>query len=245
MSRGSFLSLLGFLVLSSGSVFSNTAVMSASVPGNEAIVADADYADGRYVLPPLPYAYDALEPYIDAETMRLHHDKHHAAYVAGANTALDRLREIGQGKGDAALTTHWVRQLAFHGSGHALHSIFWKNMTPKPKAAPEGGLARAIDESFGSYQSFLKVFKAACIGVEGSGWGVLAYEPMSRKLVVLGLEKHQNLTVSGCVPLLVCDVWEHAYYLKHQNNRAAYVDSFLKVVNWDDVERRYEKALKG
>ncbi len=177
--------------------------------------------------------------------MKLHHDKHHAAYVAGANTALQKLREIAEGKGDPAMASHWVKQLAFHGSGHALHTIFWHNMTPDPQAAPDGALAVAIKDSFGGYDQFLKLFKAATIGVEGSGWGVLGYEPMSGKLIVLGLEKHQNLAVMGIVPLLVCDVWEHAYYLKHQNNRAAYVDDFLKVVNWKDVEQRFDRAAKG
>lgn len=199
-------------------------------------------ANTPYVLPDLPYDYNALEPHIDEATMRLHHDKHHAAYVAGANQAMAKLKEIAEGKGDASLTTHWVRQLAFHGSGHAMHSIFWKNMTPSPKAAPEGGLATAIDKEFGSYAQFLKLFKAATLGVEGSGWGILGYDPLSKKLVVLGVEKHQNLSVMGITPLLVCDVWEHAYYLKHQNNRGAYIDNFLKVINWNDVEQRYTRA---
>lgn len=206
------------------------------------VMKHAAYDGEKYILPPLPYAYDALEPYIDAATMQLHHDKHHAGYVAGANAAIAKLREIAAGKGDASMTTHWVRQLAFHGSGHAMHCIFWENMTPKPKPAPEGPLAEAIKDSFGSYDGFVKAYKAATTGVEGSGWGVLGYEPMSKQLVILGVEKHQNLTVMGITPLLVCDVWEHAYYLKYQNNRGTYVDNFMKVVNWNDVEARYQDA---
>lgn len=196
----------------------------------------------EYVLPPLPYAYDALEPYIDEATVRLHHDKHHAAYVAGANAAIAKLKAIAEGAGDAALATHWVRQLSFHASGHLMHAIYWNNMTPKPQGAPSGELAEALNKAYGSYENFLKLFKAAAVGVEGSGWGVLAYDSASDSLQVTGVEKHQNLTVTGVTPLLVLDVWEHSYYLKHQNNRAAYVDDFVKVINWDDVAKRWETA---
>lgn len=196
----------------------------------------------EYVLPALPYAYDALEPYVDEATVRLHHDKHHAAYVAGANAALAKLKDIAEGTGDATLTTHWVRQLSFHESGHLLHSILWNNMTPNAEGAPKGELAAAIDKAFGSFENFVRVFKAAATGVEASGWGVLAYDSSVNSLRVLGVEKHQNLTATAAVPLLVLDVWEHAYYLKHQNNRAAHVEDFMKVVNWADVAKRLEVA---
>ena len=198
--------------------------------------------DGVYVLPELPYGYDALEPFIDEATLRLHHDKHHAAYVAGANAALAKLAAIAEGKEDITLSTHWVRQLAFHESGHILHSILWNNMTPNPKGAPEGDLLELINKSFGSYENFVRLYKAVATGVEGSGWGILGYDSSSKALRVLGIEKHQNLTTSGLIPLLVLDVWEHAYYLKHQNNRAGHVEDFLKVVNWDDVATRLEKT---
>lgn len=201
------------------------------------------YADGKYVLPPLPYAYNALEPLMDEATVTLHHDKHHAAYVAGANAAAEKLKEIAEGKLDPSNTTAQVRNLSFHASGHALHTMFWTNMSPTPKAAPEGKLAQAINDVFGSLDAFLKVFKAASAGVEGSGWGILGVDPISKKLVVCGAEKHQNLEIPGLVPILACDVWEHAYYLKHQNNRAAFIDNFVKLINWEDVEARYEAAL--
>lgn len=201
------------------------------------------YADGKYILPPLPYAYDALEPLMDEETVRLHHDKHHAAYVAGANAAADKLREIAEGKVDASMTTPYTRNLAFHASGHALHTIFWTNMSPTPKKAPDGALAKAIDEKFGSYDNFLKVFKATAAGVEGSGWALLGYDPTSKSLVICGIEKHQNLDIPGLVPLLACDVWEHAYYLKHKNNRAGFIDNFVQLINWEDVENRYKAAI--
>jgi Fe-Mn family superoxide dismutase len=194
-------------------------------------------------LPSLPYPYDALEPYIDEQTMRLHHDIHHAGYVKGLNNAEQKLAEAREA-GDFALIQHWSRQAAFHGSGHLLHSLFWPNMiaASKAKKAPDGALARAIDRDFGSYEAFRAQFEAASNAVEGSGWGILAYRPTDDTLVVLQAEKHQNLTQWGVVPLLVLDVWEHAYYLKYQNRRGEYVKNFFSIINWDDVAQRYEKA---
>jgi Fe-Mn family superoxide dismutase len=194
-------------------------------------------------LPSLPYPYDALEPYIDEQTMRLHHDIHHAGYVKGLNNAEQKLAEAREA-GDFALIQHWSRQAAFHGSGHLLHSLFWPNMiaASKAKKAPDGALARAIDRDFGSYEAFRAQFEAASNAVEGSGWGILAYRPTDDTLVVLQAEKHQNLTQWGVVPLLVLDVWEHAYYLKYQNRRGEYVKNFFNIINWDDVAQRYEKA---
>ena len=194
-------------------------------------------------LPPLPYAYDALEPYIDEQTMRLHHDIHHNGYVTGLNSAEAKLAEA-RAAGDFASVKHLSREAAFHGSGHLLHSIFWPNMTAasEAKAAPEGALAKAIDDSFGSFDAFKAQFIAASIAVEGSGWGILAYRPTDGALVVLTAEKHQNLTQWGVIPLLVLDVWEHAYYLKYQNRRGEYVNGFFNIVNWDDVAARYTDA---
>ena len=194
-------------------------------------------------LPPLPYNYDALEPYIDEQTMRLHHDIHHKGYVTGLNNAEAKLAEA-RAAGDFSLVKHWSREAAFHGSGHLLHAIFWPNMVAasEAKAAPEGALAEAIARDFGSFNAFKAQFAAASIAVEGSGWGILAYRPEDDALVVLTAEKHQNLTQWGVVPLLVLDVWEHAYYLKYQNRRGEYVNGFFNIINWDDVARRYEKA---
>ena len=194
-------------------------------------------------LPPLPYQYDALEPYIDEQTMRLHHDIHHAGYVTGLNNAEARLAEA-RAAGDFALVKHWSREAAFHGSGHLLHSIFWPNMlaASEAKPAPEGALSAAIDSAFGSFEAFKAQFIAASVAVEGSGWGILAYRPDDDSLVVLTAEKHQNLTQWGVVPLLVLDVWEHAYYLKYQNRRGEYVKNFFNIINWADVAARYAKA---
>jgi Fe-Mn family superoxide dismutase len=194
-------------------------------------------------LPPLPYAYDALEPYIDEQTMLLHHDIHHAGYVKGLNNAEAKLAEA-RAAGDFALVKHWSREAAFHGSGHLLHTVFWPNMiaASEAKPAPDGALAEAIDRSFGSFEAFKAQFVAASIAVEGSGWGILAYRPADDSLVILTAEKHQNLTQWGVVPLLVLDVWEHAYYLKYQNRRGEYVKNFFNIVNWDDVAARYADA---
>jgi superoxide dismutase, Fe-Mn family len=196
-----------------------------------------------YELPALPYAYDALEPHIDEQTMRLHHDIHHAGYVKGLNRALNRLEGLRK-LGDYDLIKYWSREAAFHGAGHILHTLFWRNMSPDGGGKPRSKLLDSmIKRDFGSFDQFSSQFQAASGSVEGSGWGILAYEPIGRRLVVLQAEKHQNLTQWGCIPLLVVDVWEHAYYLRYQNRRGSYVDAFMKVVNWDDVAQRLEKAV--
>jgi Fe-Mn family superoxide dismutase len=201
-----------------------------------------DPASGRYVLPALPYAYEALEPHIDAQTMRLHHDIHHAGYVKGLNAALDALAEIRASARPAGEVKHWSRELAFHGSGHLLHTTFWHCMGPAG-GRPTGRIARQIDRDFGSFDAFASQFQAAAGAVEGSGWGLLVFEPLSRRLLVMQAEKHQNLTAWGVVPLVVVDVWEHAYYLKYQNRRQDYVSAFMNVINWDYAERRLQSLL--
>jgi Fe-Mn family superoxide dismutase len=201
-------------------------------------------ADGPapYALPPLPYPYEALEPHIDAQTMKLHHDIHHAGYVKGLNAALDKLADARKG-GDYAAVKALSREVAFHGSGHLLHCVFWTNMTPE-KTEPKGALKAMLERDFGSLDAFKAHFGNAAKQVEASGWGILGFEPLSRRLLVLESEKHQNLSVWGVHPLLVIDVWEHAYYLKYQNKRADYVDAFWNVVNWDDVAARLDAATK-
>jgi Fe-Mn family superoxide dismutase len=198
---------------------------------------------GECVLPPLPYAYDALEPYIDKQTLTIHHDKHHAGYVEGLNYAWKSLSEARK-SGDYALIKHWSRELSFNGSGHVLHSLYWENMSPKGGGEPKRDLMAAVGESFGGFRAFSDQFTAATNAVEASGWGVMGYEPYRGYLVILQAEKHQDLTIWGVYPLLVCDVWEHAYYLKYQNRRAEYVENFFKIINWPEVERRYD-AVEG
>ena len=196
---------------------------------------------GTCVLPPLPYAYDSLEPLIDKETLAIHHDKHHAGYVRGLNQAWRELSGAREAD-DYSLIKHWSRELAFHTSGHVLHSLYWENMSPGGGAAPKGELAEAINKSFGSFTLFKHHFMAATEAVEGSGWGIMALEPYRGYLVILQAEKHQDLAIWGVYPLLVCDVWEHAYYLKYQNRRPEYVTNWWNVVNWDEVARRFAAA---
>lgn len=194
-----------------------------------------------YVLPELDYPYDALEPHISAEIMELHHSKHHQAYVDGANGALAAL-EAAREAGDMAAVNMYEKNLAFHLGGHSNHSVFWKNMTPNAKAGPEGALAAAIDESFGSLDKFKKQFTAAAMGLQGSGWAVLAYDTISGGLVTFQLYDQQGNVPVGTVPLLMLDMWEHAFYLDYKNVKGSYVDAWWNVVNWDDVEARYDAA---
>ncbi|KAA0216531.1 MAG: superoxide dismutase [Leptolyngbya sp. PLA3] len=197
----------------------------------------------EYELPPLPYAPEALEPHLDAQTMAIHHDKHHAAYVKGLNAALKALFEIRAGSGDTSLISHWSRQLSFHGSGHLNHTLFWLGMAPAGRGGggmPTGKLLSQIERDFTSFEQFVAHFKAAATAVEGSGWGWLVWEPLARQLLVLQMENQQKLLVTGVIPILGIDVWEHAYYLKFQNRRAEYVDAFMNVVNWPWAGQRFD-----
>jgi len=192
-------------------------------------------------LPALPYPYEALEPHIDAQTMKLHHDIHHLGYVKGLNAAEEKLAATRE-SGDLALTKHWERELAFHGAGHFLHCIFWNNMSPNGGGEPSGKLMDSINKKFGNFQKFMSHFKAAGAQVEGSGWVLLVKNMMTKDLEILTAEKHQDLSQWVSAPLLVCDVWEHAYYLKYQNRRAEYLEAFTKVINWNDVSDRYNSC---
>jgi len=196
---------------------------------------------GGHKLPPLPYSYKALEPWIDEKTMRIHHDKHHLSYVEGLNTAEKKLEEARR-TGNFDLVKHWERELAFNGAGHYLHTLFWNVMSPKGGGKPSGALLDEITRSFGSYDAFKKQFTEAAGKVEGGGWAILVWSPRSHRLEILTAEKHQNLSQWDVVPLLPLDVWEHAYYLKHQNDRAAYVRDWWNVVNWPYVAERFNKA---
>lgn len=192
-------------------------------------------------LPPLPYAPDALEPYLDARTVELHHGKHHLAYVNGLNAALDKL-EAARQAGDFATIKALSREVAFHGGGHLLHSILWTNMKPGGGGEPGGELAAAMTRAFGSASACVDQLRAAANGVEGSGWGVLAADSRG-ELLVLQVEKHQNQLLPGWTVILALDVWEHAYYLSYQNRRGEWVNAFLDhLVNWEDVAHRFAHA---
>jgi len=212
----------------------------AGMPGQ----ADADQhmMPDEYALPPLPYDYDALEPVISEQILRIHHDRHHQGYVNGLNATLKKL-DAARDAGDMSSIKPLSNALAFHGSGHVLHTLYWNSMTPGGSDGPRGKLLAAIKRDFGSVQKMHQHFVAATKSVEASGWGLLALEPMHKRLLVLQIEKHQNLTMWGVVPLMVCDVWEHAYYLQYQNNRGKYVENWCEVVDWPAVAKRYEKAI--
>ncbi|MGH8901725.1 MAG: superoxide dismutase [Egibacteraceae bacterium] len=194
-----------------------------------------------YLLPDLPYDYGALEPYISGEIMELHHGTHHAGYVKGANTALDQLAEARDH--DRYDTIRMVeKDLAFHLSGHVNHGVFWKNLSPEGGDKPDGALAAAIDQDFGSFDAFRAHFNAAALQMQGSGWTVLALHPTGRRLLVTQVYDHQSNVAHGGCPLLLLDMWEHAYYLQYRTGKAEYVDAFWQVVNWADVQARYLAA---
>lgn len=211
---------------------------------SEAIAQHKEPGVFAHELPPLPYPADALEPVIDAETVKIHHDKHFAGYIKGLNTTLEKL-EKARAEGNFDNVKALSRDLAFHGSGVVLHWIYFSSIGPKAGGgAPTGKIAEAIKRDFGSFETFWKQFAAASKDVEASGWGILAWEPFSKRLIVMQAEKHQNLTTWGAMPLMVCDVWEHAYYLKYQNRRADYVDAFANIIDWKKVEERFERYSK-
>ena len=194
-----------------------------------------------YTLPELPYDYAALEPHISGKIMELHHDKHHAAYVTGANTALAKLAEARE-SGDLAAVNLHEKNLAFNLGGHVNHTVFWNNLSPEGGGAPAGELAAAIDEFFGSFDGFQKHFTAVAAGVQGSGWAILAWDSIGQKLVVGQLYDQQSNIALGLVPVLMLDVWEHAYYLDYLNVRADYIKAWWNIVNWADAGERLARA---
>ena len=194
-----------------------------------------------YSLPDLPYDYAALEPHYSGEILELHHDKHHAAYVAGANTTLEKLAEA-RDKDDFGAIVGLEKTLAFNVSGHVLHSIFWKNLSPDGGDKPTGDLAGAINEHFGSFDKFKAQLTQTTTTIQGSGWGVLAYEPLGGRLIVEQVYDHQGNVGNGSVPLLVFDAWEHAFYLQYKNVKADFVTALWNLVNWPDVADRLAKA---
>ncbi len=194
----------------------------------------------KYTLPKLDYGYDALEPLYSAEMLTLHHDKHHAAYVEGANKALENLADL-RDNGSYLTINQLQKDLAFNLSGHVLHSIFWRNMQPdKGGGDPRGTLAAAIDDAFGSADALRAQISHAATSVQGSGWAALCYEPLSQRLIVEQIYDHQGNLGNGSVPILVLDMWEHAYYLQYRNEKARWVKAFWELVDWQDVTMRFE-----
>ncbi len=195
-----------------------------------------------YTLPELPYDYSALEPHISGKIMELHHDKHHPASVAGANAALENLAAAREA-GDLSKVNQFSKDLAFNVGGHTNHTIFWNNLSPEGGDRPEGDLAAAIDDAFGSFDKFQAHFTAAATGIQGSGWAVLAYDSISGKLNIFQLFDQQANVPVGQVPVFMVDMWEHAFYLDYLNVKADYVKAIWNIANWQDVAARLENAV--
>ncbi|OKL54222.1 superoxide dismutase [Bowdeniella nasicola] len=195
-------------------------------------------------LPDLPYDYSALEPHISAKIMELHHSKHHQAYVDGANAALEKLADARE-KDDLAAVNLWEKNLAFNLGGHSNHSVFWKNLSPNGGGEPEDELADCLKDCFGSFDAFKAHFTAAATGIQGSGWAILGYDSISGKCLIYQLFDQQGNIPVGVVPLLMLDMWEHAFYLDYLNLKADYVKAFWNVVNWEDVAQRLARAKEN
>lgn len=197
--------------------------------------------DAVYSLPDLPYDPGALEPHISGRIMELHHGKHHAAYVKGANTALEKLAET-RAKDDFSSISMLEKNLAFNVSGHVLHSVFWTNLSPNGGGGPTGELKTALENTFGGVPAFQAHMKEAAATIQGSGWALASWEPVAGRLVVQQVHDHQGNHGQGTVPLLAIDAWEHAYYLQYANEKAKFFDAIWNVVNWDDVANRFNLA---
>ena len=195
----------------------------------------------EYTLPDLGYDYAALEPSISGRIMELHHDKHHQAYVNGANQALEQLAEA-RDKNDFGTINQLQKNLAFNLAGHVNHTIFWENLSPEGGDKPEGELAQAVEEFFGSFDGLRAQFTAAALGIQGSGWAILAWDSLGEKLIIEQLYDHQGNLAAATVPLLLLDMWEHAFYLDYQNVKADYVKAFWNIVDWADVAERFSRA---
>ena len=195
----------------------------------------------EYTLPELGYDYAALEPNISGRIMELHHDKHHKGYVDGANTALAKLAEARDAN-DFTNINKLEKDLAFNLAGHVNHTIFWTNLSPDGGDKPTGDLASAIDDNFGSFDKFVAHFTAAAGGIQGSGWGALVWDSVGQKLLVQQYYDHQGNFATGTVPLLLLDMWEHAFYLDYVNVKGDYIKAFWNIANWTNVQKRFELA---
>jgi Fe-Mn family superoxide dismutase len=198
---------------------------------------------GLYTLPDLPYDYGALEPHISARIMELHHDKHHAGYVKGANAALERLHDIRE-KSDFSAISMLEKNLAFNVSGHVLHSLFWTNLSPQGGGEPQGDLAELFDATFGGFVPFREQMTEAATTLQGAGWALASWEPVAARVLVQQVHDHQGNHGQGTIPLLAIDAWEHAYYLQYENRKADFFASIWDIINWDDVAIRLVSARR-
>jgi len=196
-----------------------------------------------YRLPDLPYDYSALEPHYSARHLELHHDKHHATYVKGANETLEKLA-AARDTGDFGAIVQLEKDLAFNLSGHVLHTLFWQNLSPDGGGAPEGELARQVEADFGSAKNLIAHMTEAGTTVQGSGWAVLAWEPLAGRLIVEQVYDHQGNVGQGSTPLLALDMWEHAFYLQYENRKPDWVQAYWNIVNWSDVASRLDAVSR-
>jgi superoxide dismutase, Fe-Mn family len=194
-----------------------------------------------YTLPDLPYDYGALEPHISGEIMQLHHDKHHNTYVTALNEVLDKLA-AARDKGDFGAIVGMEKTLSFNLGGHLNHSVFWKNLSPDGGDKPDGELAAAINESFGSFDGFQAHFTSAATTIQGSGWAILAWDTLGQSLHIVQLYDQQANVPVCMVPIVMVDMWEHAFYLQYKNVKPDYVKAWWNVVNWADAAARFEAA---
>jgi Fe-Mn family superoxide dismutase len=197
----------------------------------------------RYTLPDLSYDYGALEPHISGQIMELHHDKHHRAYVEGANAAVEKLALMRQ-SGDLGQLATAERELAFHASGHVLHSMFWQNLSPQGGGEPDGALWTGILRDFGSFDSLKAQLIKTASTIMGSGWGALVWDPLARRLATAQIHDHQSEVTQGGIPILVLDAWEHAYYLQYKTEKAKYFEAIWNLWNWRDIATRYALVQK-
>lgn len=228
------------IILSGATLLPSNSMFAASI--QEGGMDKLTDENGNFIQVTLPYAENFLEPYMDAETMHLHYTFHHGGAVKAANNDLKKIREALDANNTETID-FWTKKLTYHFSSHILHSIFWTNLSNK-KTAPTGELLKMIEKSFGSYEKLQTYIASTSKNVDGNGWGILAYQPYSHSLVVLQCENHEKLTQWGAIPLLVIDVWEHAYYLKYKNKRADFVDALFNIIHWDNVAERLNVAMK-
>jgi Fe-Mn family superoxide dismutase len=197
-----------------------------------------------YQLPDLDYDFGALEPHISGRIMELHHGKHHAAYVKGANETLEKL-DAAREQEDFSRLGALEKALAFHLSGHVLHSLFWRNLTPNGGGRPEGELARAIDRDFGSFAKLRRQMTEVAATVMGSGWSALVWEPVGKRLLTTQIYDHQSNLSQGGLPIMVLDAWEHAYYLQYQNRKTEFFEAVWNVWDWEDIGERFRNVSEA
>jgi superoxide dismutase, Fe-Mn family len=229
------------LIIGGASILASNSALAFNVKNNG--IDNLISADNKFSLSALPYSESYLEPYMDAETLHLHYTFHHGGAVTGANKDMEKIK-AALDKGELDAVDFWTKKLSYHFSSHLLHTIFWTNLGNK-RTEPKGDLLRHIDKSFGSFDKLKAYISETAKNVDGNGWGVLVWQPYSNSLSIIQCENHEKLIQWGAVPLLVIDVWEHAYYLKYKNKRGDFVDALFNIINWDNVAERLNFCINS